>query len=159
MVSATGTYADAVGVTKAAVYHQFRTKDEIVVATVEAELVGIAPTLDAAEADDQRPRALERLLTQVIDLAVEHRRMVVALQYDPVVIRLLGERRPFQVFMARLFRALTAGDTSPEARVRAAMISSAIGGAATHPLVEDLDDDTLRAQLLELTWSFLGLDG
>ncbi len=30
--------ADAIGVTKAAVYHQFKTKEEIVVAAVEVEL-------------------------------------------------------------------------------------------------------------------------
>ena len=63
--------ADEIGVTKAAVYHQFKTKDEIVVAAVEVELARLEPALDLAEADDQRPRALTLLLTQVIDLAVE----------------------------------------------------------------------------------------
>jgi AcrR family transcriptional regulator len=149
--------ADDIGVTKAAVYHQFKTKDEIVVAAVEAELTNLEPTLDTAEADDQRPRALKLLLTQVIDLAVEHRRMVVTLQHDPVVVRLLAEQKPFQQFMQRLFRALTGGENSAEARVQAAMISMAIGGAVSHPLVAGLDDDTLRSQLLQLTWKFLDL--
>lgn len=149
--------ADDIGVTKAAVYHQFRTKDEIVVAAVEVELTSLKPTLDTAEADDQRPRALKLLLTQVIDLAVEHRRMVVTLQHDPVVVRLLAEQKPFQQFMERLFSALTGGDDSAEARVQAAMISMAIGGAVSHPLVVGLDDDTLRSQLLQLTWKFLDL--
>ena len=31
--------ADAIGVTKAAVYHQFKTKDEIVVAVAEVDLL------------------------------------------------------------------------------------------------------------------------
>ncbi len=149
--------ADAIGVTKAAVYHQFPTKDEIVVATVEVELAGLEAMLDAAEADEQGPRALKMLLTQVIDLAVEHRRMVVTLQRDPVVVRLLAEQKPFQQFMERLFRALTGGDNSAEARVRAAMISTAIGGAVTHPVVAGLDDDTLRSHVLDLTWEFLDL--
>jgi len=39
--------------------------------------------------------------------------------------------------------------------VRAAMIASAIGGAVTHPLVADLDDDTLRAELVRLSRAFL----
>ena len=149
--------ADAIGVTKAAVYHQFKTKDEIVVAAVEVELTRLKPALDTAEADDQRPRALKVLLTQVIDLAVERRRMVVALQHDPVVVRLLAEHKPFQQFMERLFHALTGGEDGAEARVQAAMVSMAIGGAVSHPLVAGLDDDTLRSQLLQLTWRFLAL--
>ncbi len=149
--------ADHIGVTKAAVYHQFNTKDEIVIAAVEVELASLEPALDAAETDNQRPRALKLLLTQVIDLAVEHRRMVVTLQHDPVVVRLLAEHKPFQQFMERLFGALTGEKTKVGDRVQAAMISMAIGGAVSHPLVADLDDDTLRSQLLRLTWKFLDL--
>ena len=47
--------ADAIGVTKAAVYHQFKTKDEIVVAAVEVELAKLEAALDAAEAERTRP--------------------------------------------------------------------------------------------------------
>ena len=149
--------ADAVGVTKAAVYHQFKTKEEIVVAAVEVELARLEPALDAAEADESGPRALDRLLTQVIELAVQRRRMVSTLEYDPVVVRLLAEREPFQEFMQRLFRVLIGHGRGAEARVRAAMISTAIGGAVTHPLVAGLDDDALRSQLLHLTRQFLDL--
>jgi AcrR family transcriptional regulator len=149
--------ADAVGVTKAAVYHQFKTKEEIVVAAVEVELARLEPALDAAEADADGPRALDVLLAQVIDLAVERRRMVGTLEYDPVVVRLLAEHEPFTTFMQRLFRLLVGHGTGAEARVRAAMISTAIGGAVTHPLVADLADDALRAQLLHLTRQFLDL--
>jgi hypothetical protein len=49
------------------------------------------------------------------------------------------------------------GDPGPDARVPAAMLSAAIGGAVMHPLVSDLDDDTLRAQLLHLARRFLDL--
>ncbi|MGH9016899.1 MAG: TetR/AcrR family transcriptional regulator [Acidimicrobiales bacterium] len=149
--------ADAVGVTKAAIYHQFPTKEEIVVAAVEAELAGFEPALEAAEGGAPGPRALEVLLTQVIDLAVERRRMVVTLQHDPVVVRLLTGHAPFLLFTERLFRVLTGHQKSAEARVRAAMIASAIGGAVSHPLVAGLTDDTLRTQLWTLTRRFLQL--
>ena len=148
--------ADAIGVTKAAVYHQFQTKEEIVVAAVEADLSTLESALNAAEADVQSPAALEVFLTQVIDRAVERRRMVVTLLYDPVVVRLLAEQRPFQQFMQRLYRILIGNRKGDEARVRVAMASSAIGGAVTHPLVAELDDATLRSHLLHLTWTFLG---
>ena len=51
--------ADAIGVTKAAVYHQFKTKEEIVIAVMETDLVQLEAALDAAEAEhdrSQRPR-------------------------------------------------------------------------------------------------------
>jgi AcrR family transcriptional regulator len=151
--------ADALGVTKAAVYHQFNTKEEIVVAAVECELLGLEAALDAAEVAERGPRALDLLMAQVVHLAIEQHRMVGALQHDPVIVRLLAEHRPFQEFMQRLYRALLGGDASPEARVRAAMISGAIGSAVTHPLVADLDADVLADQLIRQTRRFLDLPG
>ena len=150
--------ADAVGVTKAAVYHQFKTKEAIVVAAVELELGRLEAALDAAESAQPGPGPLEALLSQVVDLAVGRRRMVNTLLYDPVIVRLLAEHEPFTEFMDHLFRALLRGRDDVEARARVAMVASAIGGAVTHPLVADLDDATLKAELLELSLRFLDLE-
>jgi AcrR family transcriptional regulator len=149
--------ADAIGVTKAAVYHQFKTKDEIVLAAAEADLARLEEALDAAEAEECRPQALDVLLTQLIDLAVEHRRMVSILQSDPVMVRLLAEHEPFRELMDRLHHLLVGDDPRADVRVPAAMLSAAIGGAVMHPLVVDLDDDTLRSNLLDLARRFLYL--
>jgi AcrR family transcriptional regulator len=143
--------ADAVGVTKGAIYHQFKTKDEIVFAAIEVELAKLATALDAAEAEPSHARARELVLTQVIDAAVERRRMMSAVQHDPVVVGFLAHHAPFRELMDRLSAVLTGGDASTDSRVRAAMVTAAIGGAVMHPLVADLDDDTLRAQLLDLS--------
>src|ERR1019366_4230158 len=139
--------ADDIGVTKAAVYHQFRTKEAIVVGAVEIELGNLEAALEAAEADARGPEAVETLLNQVIKLAIARRRLVGTLQHDPVIIRLLGDHQPFQQFMQRLFTVLLGGTFDAQSRVRAAMIAVAIGGAVTHPLVTDLDDETLRSEL------------
>jgi AcrR family transcriptional regulator len=147
--------ADALGVTKAAVYHQFNTKDEIVLAAIEVELVKLEVALDAAEDDDCRPRARELVLTEVIDLAVERRSMVSAVLHDPVIVQVLARHDPFRQLMDRLSTVMTAGDGRVDSRVRAAMVSAAIGGAVTHPLVTDLDDETLRTELLALSLEFL----
>ncbi len=147
--------ADEIGVTKAAVYHQFKTKEAIVVGAVELELGKLEDALEAAESARPGADAVESLLGQVIDLAVARRRMVGTLQHDPVIVRLLTELAPFQQFMQRLFGVLLEDGTDARERVRAAMVASAIGGAVTHPLVADLDDDTLRSELVELTRSFL----
>jgi AcrR family transcriptional regulator len=148
--------ADAVGVTKAAVYHQFRTKDEIVIALTERELGRLDDALAAAEAEESPPRAREVLLTHVIDMAIERRRVAATLQFDPVIIRLLAEHGPFQQFLTRLYGVLL-GDADDERRVSAAMLAGAIGTAVAHPLVADIDDDDLRAQLFVLTRRLLAL--
>jgi AcrR family transcriptional regulator len=148
--------ADVVGVTKAAVYHQFKTKDEIVIALTERELGRLDDALQAAEAEESPPRAREVLLTRVIDMAIERRRAAATLQFDPVIIRLLADHEPFQQFLTRLYGVLL-GDADNEGRVSAAMLSGAIGTAVVHPLVADINDDELRAQLLRLTRRLLVL--
>ena len=149
--------ADAIGVTKAAVYHQFKTKDEIVLAAAEADMARLEAALEAAEAEHGRPQARELLLVRLVDLAVDHRRMVSMLQSDPVMIRLLIAHEPFRRLMDRLHHLLAGDDPDDDGRVPVAMISAAIGGAVTHPLVADVDDDTLRANLLGLARRFLDL--
>jgi AcrR family transcriptional regulator len=142
--------ADAVGVTKAAVYHQFKTKEQIVIALTERELGRLEEALEAAEAHDHPTQAREVLLDRVIDLAVERRGVASTLQFDPVIVRLLAEHEPFQQFIQRLYGVLV-DDTAADARVSAAMLSGAIAVGVLHPLVADIDDDTLRAQLLRIT--------
>ncbi|WP_319452193.1 MULTISPECIES: helix-turn-helix domain-containing protein [unclassified Mycobacterium] len=152
--------ADAVGVAKGAVYYRFKTKDEIVVAVTEMQLARLEEALEAAEAaeaEGNRARGRELLLTRVIELAVENRRIVSVLQFDPVVIRFLGEHTPFHEFLERLYLALIGDETGPQALLRAAMLRGAIGSAVMHPLVAVLDDDTLRDELLNLTRHLIDL--
>lgn len=149
--------ADAIGVTKAAVYHQFRTKEEIVIAVTADELSRLEKALIAAEAEPSRPMARKLLLGNVIDMTVARRRWVATLQFDPVIIRLLGEHEPFRAFMTRLYAVLLDEDDDLEARVSAAVLSAAIAGAVANPLIADVDDDTLRAALLSLTQRMLNL--
>ncbi len=64
------------------------------------------------------------------------------------MLRFLQKHEPFRRVMERVNRVLMGGRPSRAARVQAAMLASAIAGAVIHPLVVDLDDATLRAQLL-----------
>jgi len=84
----------------------------------------------------------------VIGLAVERRRWAQSLQNDPSIIRLLSEHEPFLDLMNRLYSMLNGEDATTETRVRTAILSAAFGGAVVHPLVADLDDATLRAELV-----------
>jgi AcrR family transcriptional regulator len=144
--------ADHLGVTKAAVYHQFKTKEAIVVAVATTELVGLEAALEAAEAADSDQAAREALLHKLIGLAVQQRRAVATLQNDPVIVRFLTENQPFQGMWARLYAALLGDDLVLDAStlVQVALLSAAIAGAVGHPFVRHLDDATLEAELLAI---------
>lgn len=142
--------AEALGVTKAAVYHQFRTKEAIVVAVLEVQLQPLAMALEEAEAAGGTRRAREALLARVIDVVVGNRRAMSTLQNDPVLFRTIGEHEPSRRLFARLFSVLLGDGLTEEGRVRAAVLSAAIGAVA-HPFVIDLDNETLAAELLEVT--------
>jgi AcrR family transcriptional regulator len=148
--------ADAVGITKAAVYHQFRTKEQIVIAVTERELGRLLPALEEAEAHGDGPQARDALLVRTVEMAVRDRRLVRTLQFDPVVVRLLAEHKPFQLFMDRLYQVLLS-DAGLDGRIEAAMFSGAISTAVMHPLVADIDDDTLLTRLIDMSRRLLGL--
>lgn len=149
--------ADAVGVTKAAVYYLFKTKEEIVIAVAETELARVRDAVEAAESEPDPSRARELLVERIIDLAVERRRMESTLLGDPVIIRFFARHEPYRQTMDRLYLILTGDQPGSPDRVPAAMLTAAIGGAVMHPLVADLDDDVLRSQLRRLAHRFLGL--
>jgi AcrR family transcriptional regulator len=149
--------ADDIGVTKAAVYHQYKTKDEIVLAAAEAELATLEAVIASAEAETSARRRRDALVTGIVDLAVDRRRTVGTILSDPVIARFYAEDDSFRDVMHRLRRLLMDDDTGPEARVRTAMLIAAVSGATMHPFVIDLDDAVLRSELVRLARRFLAL--
>jgi AcrR family transcriptional regulator len=149
--------ADELRVTKAAVYHQFRTKDEIVLAVADVEMGPLVPAVEAAEAECSPERARKLLLEAMIDLAVQRRRGVRVMQSDPAIGRVLGHHKPFVELMSRLYGVLLGEDRDAGLRVRTAMVSATVGAALVHPLLSGLDDASLRAELLVLARRLLGL--
>ena len=148
--------ADAIGVTKAAVYHQYRTKDEIVRAVAGAEFDRLETVLDVAESEVDGDRARETALTMIIDLAVQRRRENSTILTDPLVGRLFArDQRPVKV-VKRLNRLLMGPDAGPDTEIATVMLTAAISGAVMHPMVIRLDDETLRTQLRTLAERFLG---
>lgn len=138
--------ADALGVTKAAVYHQFQTKDAIVLAVVEVQLQPVEAFLAGIRGRERERSARHELLDALLDFVVSNRRSLSTLQSDPVLFRLLSEYGPSLDLWTEVFDVLLGGATGDEALVRSAVVSAAIGTVA-YPFVVDLDDDVLRAEL------------
>lgn len=142
--------ADALGVTKAAIYHQFPSKSEIVIAVAELELAKLDSWVTEAEALGGTTQARLDLLGQVIDLAIERRGAVSMLQIDPDIVQFLGQHEPFQAVIVRLFAVLLGQEAGPKAQVEAAMLSALIGGTVSHPFVLGITQDQLRNELMVL---------
>ncbi len=147
--------ADAIGVTKAAVYHQYNTKDEIVLAVAEAQLQTVEAMVLAAEAEPTPRQARRTLVAGMVDLAVANRRTASSILNDPVIVRFFAEHESFRPVMDRMGRVLVGDGLGHEGRVSTAMLTAAISGTVIHPLVAGLDDDVLRPQLLRLAQRLL----
>jgi AcrR family transcriptional regulator len=147
--------ADEIGVTKAAVYHQYKTKDEIVLAAAESELWRLEAVVAVAENESSPKRSRDSLISGIVDLAIDRGRSASTVLSDPVIVGFFADHEEFRDVMHRLRHILVGDDTAPQARVRTAMLIAAISGAVMHPLVADLEDDVVRAELLRLARRFL----
>lgn len=149
--------ADEIGVTKAAVYHQYKTKDEIILAAAESELRRLEAVIEVAENESSSKRARDSLIVGIVDLAIDRGRSASTILSDPVIVGFFAEHDEFRDVMHRLRHILVGDDTAPQARIRTAMLIAAISGAIMHPFVADLDDELVRAELLRLARRFLSL--
>ena len=149
--------ADEIGVTKAAVYHQYNAKEDIVRAVAEAEIDRLEDVLDAAEAQASPAAARDAAIRGIIDLAVARRREVSSLLIEPVIGRLFAKDKRLLRVMDRLNLLLMGPDAGPESHIATAMLTAAISGAVMHPFAVRRNDEVLRTQLLRLAQRFLGL--
>lgn len=142
--------AAELGVTVAAVYHQFHTKDEIIRAAAESELLKLQAVVEGAESQATTELAREALITGMVDLTLGVGRSVSAVLSDPVVTASFRRNPQLRDLVHRMGRLLTDESTTREARIRTAILIAAINGVATHPFVADIDDEALRSELLYL---------
>jgi hypothetical protein len=114
------------------------------------EMAKLEDALEAAEAEDCRLRGRELLLSRVVDHAVEHRHAASMIMFDPTLVRVLSSHEPLQRYVERLYGVIVGDGPGPDTQVRLAALTCVVGGTVGHPLVAQLDDDTLRAQLLDV---------
>ncbi|MET7400481.1 helix-turn-helix domain-containing protein [Dactylosporangium sp. NPDC005572] len=147
--------ADRLGVTKAAVYHQFPTKEEIVLAVIGPALDALANIADAAQARRTPAARRDTALRGVVDLVVQHRRVAAVMRFDPMVQQIVTDH-PAMVSMLRIRELITGPDPDTATSVAASMISGGLIVAGIDAALDDLDDDTLREQLLDAANRLLG---
>jgi AcrR family transcriptional regulator len=149
--------ADRLGVTKAAVYHHFKTKDEIVVEVSRPAIAELIDVLDAGEAVRGRGRQLDLVLDGFVGVVVRHRRLLAMFGSDPLMARaLLDCDEQFAQIEQRLTPLLAGGEPDLASTLAAHVALAGIAQVAGSPLYTHLSDGELHAHLVEAGRRLLG---
>ena len=147
--------ADELGFTKAAIYHHFRTREQLLDAVVEPILDQLRDIIAAAETQRSPPARAEHMLSGFAQLAVADD-LVSVLAADPSVAEMLRARREWDELIERQMTLLAAVNPGPAGNVKAAVALAGIAGASG-PTFVDLDREVLREHLLDAGRRVLGL--
>jgi AcrR family transcriptional regulator len=143
--------ADRVGVSKAAVYYQFHSKDDIALEVLRPSIDDIAQFIRIAEAlpDAQQRRAVA--VGGLIEMVVRHRQLAVMFYGDPAINQLVLCEPHFKSVTDRLRELLEGPDRNDVDRIAFSVFFSGVGKAAADPELADIDDADLRRALLDLS--------
>jgi AcrR family transcriptional regulator len=149
--------ADELGVTKAAVYHQFQTKEDIVLAVVRPIFGELAEAIGVAEGQPSRTGQVGSAVSGLVDVLVRNREIAAAFAGDPVIFTVAHADDELNQLIERMGLLLAGSDPDPARRITVSVVGSGLAGAAADPLLADVDDATLRAGLLAVARRALGL--
>lgn len=147
--------ADRVGVSKAAVYYQFQSKEGIALEVIRPSIEDIARVIRIADAlpDPQQQRAVA--VSGLVEMVVRHRRLAVMFYGDPAIDQLVMTEPDFKAVADRLRELLEGPDRNDVDRIAFSVFCSGVGRAAADPELADIDDDDLHRALLELSGRIL----
>jgi len=141
--------ADELGFTKAALYHHFHTREELLRAVVEPLFGQVRAIIEQAQTQRSRHARAEHMLAGYADLAVRHRALMSVLAGDPGVIDMLRAHGHLGSLIDRQIKLLADVEPGPGGLVKAAVVLAGIAGAALPSTVLDLDEDALRQHFVE----------
>lgn len=149
--------ADALGITKAAVYYHFRTKDEITEAVAEPALRDLSAILDHAMTLRRHGAQTEYVIDGLIDLVVRNRVLLAVFCTDPGIARAVERSlHGAENVLPRLTALLMPQDADEGAIVAAHVALAGIALAGGAPVLKDMSDETLRRHLRDAARRLLG---
>ena len=143
--------ADRVGVSKAAVYYQFHSKEDIALEVIRPSVEDVARFIRIADAipDAKQRRAVA--VSGLVEMIVRHRRLAVMFYGDPAIDQLVLGEPYFKSVTDRLRELLEGPDRSVVDRIAFSVFFTGVGKAAADPELADIDDAALRRALLDLS--------
>ena len=143
--------ADRVGVSKAAVYYQFQSKEDIVMEVMRPTLEDMARVIRIAEAlpDWEARRAVA--VSGLVEMVVRHRQLAVMFHADPAIDQLVVTQPELKAVADRLRELLEGPAPDPISRIAFSVFFVGVGKAAADPLLADIDDADMHRALLDLS--------
>jgi AcrR family transcriptional regulator len=148
--------ADELGLTKAAIYYHFRTRDQLLLAVMEPLLLEISDIVDTAEQQRGAEARAESMVTGYAGVVARNRALAAVTTFDPSVGTVLRSQSEWNAVIDRQLALLAAGSRDDTKDVSATFVMTGLAGAASGA-PKHLDDDTLRSQLVAIGKRTLGL--
>lgn len=148
--------SDELGLTKSAIYHHFRTRDELLSAIMKPVISELAELVETAEAQRGSRAQAESMLTGYISLAVAHRDLFPIFTGDPGVAELLRRQPQSATLVKRQADLLAGAEPGVSGQVRAALVMAGIS-AAVGVDFDGIDDRELVDELVTATRRTLNL--
>jgi AcrR family transcriptional regulator len=148
--------SDELGLTKSAIYHHFRTRDDLLSAVIEPVIEKLAELVEDAESQ-RTPRAqADRMLIGYADLVVDNRELFPVFSGDPAVSDFLQTRPAWAAKVRRQAELLAGAEPGASGQVKAAVVMAGIA-AAVGVAFDGLGDEALRKELIAAGRRTLGL--
>ncbi len=148
--------ADELGLTKAAIYYHFRSREQLLTGVLEPIFRQLETIVEDAESLRGVSARADAMLCGYAEMAVRHRALVSVLGGDPSVIRQLSTQPGWAELIERQMSLLADVEPGPGGLVKAAVVVGGIAGAVG-PAWITIDDDDLLGHLVETGRRTLGL--
>jgi AcrR family transcriptional regulator len=148
--------ADTLGVTKAAIYHHFKTRDEILTAVIQPAIDELRAVIAVAEVQRTPAGRADAMLSGLVDLTVRHRALIGMIGTDAGVTSAL-QGHPDIVELIQRPGELMRLDGTPGAEINATIALAGIATAASSPVLQHHDPAVLREHMLTAGRRVIGL--
>jgi len=140
--------ADEMGVSKAAVYYHYKTKDELILGLLTPLLAEITAMAQRVGAQRGRQARLDVMISGLVNLAVDDHDRFALIIGDPYVGHLISEQALAQGWTS-LTELVTGPESDDSARIALAIYITGLLGPLRDPALVALGSDALRGHMTE----------
>jgi AcrR family transcriptional regulator len=140
--------ADEMGVSKAAVYYHYKTKDELVLGVLEPVIAQLTAMVERIKARRGRQARLDELVTGIVGLAIDNHERFAVILGDPAVGNILSEHAVTQGWdnLKDLFGGL---ESDPFIHAALSLFITGLLGPLRDPELAAMGPERLRELLIE----------
>lgn len=139
--------ADRLGIGKAAVYYQFKTKEGIIEAVLAPAFEQMRRIIAEAEPSESQQ---EVAIAGLCSLVIAQREVVAALSHDPEVRRFLETHSEAADLILQLGRMLLGPEPDTRRRIAVSLFGGGLASVGIDPALTDIDDEALRSEIVSL---------